>query len=85
MTSQIYTINLGPQHPSTHGVLHIIVDMDGEYCVGCEARVGYLHRGIEKLAEYRTYPQIIPYKERLDYMAGLYKKISYVLAVENRI
>ena len=80
--SQTYTMHLGPQHPSTHGVLHIVVDMDGEYCVGSKTKIGYLHRGMEKLAESRTYPQVIPYTDRLDYLAGMSNNLAYVLAVE---
>lgn len=80
--TQTYTLNLGPQHPSTHGVLHVVVEMDGEYCVASKTKIGYLHRGIEKLAESRTYPQVIPYTDRLDYLSGISNNLAYVLAVE---
>ena len=66
MNTEHYTLNLGPQHPSTHGVLKFLVDMDGETCVNAETQIGYLHRGIEKLLEGRTYNQAIPYTDRLD-------------------
>jgi len=82
MKTQKYTINFGPQHPSTHGVLHVVLRMDGEICVGSETKVGYLHRGIEKLAEERTYLQVVPYTDRLDYLAGISNNLCYVLAVE---
>ncbi|MFZ7104533.1 MAG: NADH-quinone oxidoreductase subunit D [Peptococcaceae bacterium] len=82
MKTQTYTVNFGPQHPSTHGVLHIVLELDGEICVGSETHVGYLHRGIEKLAESKTYPQVIPYTDRLDYLAGINNNLAYVQAME---
>lgn len=77
-----YKINLGPQHPSTHGVFHAILTMNGEYIVAEENVVGYLHRGIEKLAEMKTYTQFIPYTARLDYLAALLNNWGYVMTVE---
>lgn len=82
MKTQTYTINMGPQHPSTHGVLRVVLELDGETCVGSETHVGYLHRGIEKLAEGRTYPQVIPYTDRLDYLAGINNNLAYVQTIE---
>lgn len=76
------TINLGPQHPSTHGVYRAILTLDGEQIVSAENVIGYLHRGIEKIAETRTYPQLIPYTARLDYLAALLNNLGYVQSVE---
>ncbi|NLL18482.1 MAG: NADH-quinone oxidoreductase subunit D [Clostridia bacterium] len=76
------TLNMGPQHPSTHGVYRAILTLDGEYIKGMENVIGYLHRGMEKLAEARTYPQFIPYPDRLDYAAGMLNELGYVQAVE---
>lgn len=77
-----YVINFGPQHPSTHGVLHMVVEADGEVCTGLEVKIGYLHRGVEKLLEDRTYVQGMPYTDRLDYLAGVNNNLPYALAVE---
>jgi NADH-quinone oxidoreductase subunit D len=75
-------INIGPQHPSTHGVFRMRVTFDGEVILDMEPVVGYLHRGIEKLAEGRTYTQNIPFTDRLDYLASMTNNLAYVLAVE---
>lgn len=80
--TETYTLNLGPQHPSTHGVLRIVLELDGETCVGSKTHIGYLHRGIEKLVEDRTYPQVIPYTDRLDYLSGISNNLAYVQTVE---
>lgn len=82
MKTETYTLNLGPQHPSTHGVFRIILELDGETVVKATPVPGYLHRGIEKLAESRTYVQVIPYTDRLDYLAGMLMNWGYVQAVE---
>jgi NADH-quinone oxidoreductase subunit D len=82
LLSEKYTLNFGPQHPSTHGVLRMVVEMDGETCVKADARIGYLHRGMEKLLESRTYLQGLMYTDRLDYLAGVNNNLPYVLAVE---
>lgn len=82
MNTEHYMLNLGPQHPSTHGVLRVLVEMDGETCVNAETVVGYLHRGIEKLLESRTYQQAIPYTDRLDYLASVNNNLTYCMAVE---
>lgn len=76
------TLNMGPQHPSTHGVLRLIVELDGEVIQKITPDIGYLHRGVEKLAEHRTYHQIIPLTDRLDYLAPMHNNLGYVLAVE---
>jgi NADH-quinone oxidoreductase subunit D len=76
------TINLGPQHPSTHGVLRVVLDLQAENIVGSRVHIGYLHRGIEKLAESRTYTQIIPLTDRTDYMSAMTGNQGLVVAVE---
>lgn len=76
------TLNFGPQHPSTHGVYQAILTLDGEKLVNVENVIGYLHRGMEKLAESRTYTQFIPYTDRLDYLSGMLNELGYVQAVE---
>ena len=80
--SETMTINMGPQHPSTHGVLQLILELDGEIVVKATPHIGFLHRGIEKLSEHRTYHQIIPLTDRLDYLAPMSNNLGYVLAVE---
>jgi len=75
-------LNMGPSHPSTHGVLRIIVELDGEVIARATPDIGYLHRGDEKIAENMTYTQFIPYTDRLDYLAPLANNVAYVLAVE---
>ncbi len=79
------TINMGPSHPSTHGVLRLVVDLDGEVVRKVVPYIGYLHRGMEKIAENMTYHQFIPYTDRLDYLAPLSNNVAYVLAVEKLI
>jgi NADH dehydrogenase I D subunit len=76
------TLNMGPQHPSTHGVLRLVLDLQGETVVGVDPRLGYLHRGIEKWMESRTYHQIIPMTDRLDYISCMCNNLGYVVAVE---
>ena len=75
-------LNIGPQHPSTHGVLRIVLELDGEVITRAVPEVGYLHRGDEKIAENLTWTQFIPYTDRLDYLAPLANNVAYVLAVE---
>ncbi len=77
-----FYLNIGPQHPSTHGVFRLRVALDGEVVVGVEPIIGYLHRGIEKLAETRTYTQNIPFTDRLDYLSSMTNNLAYCLAVE---
>lgn len=80
--TETMTINMGPQHPSTHGVLQLILELDGEIVVKATPHIGFLHRGIEKLSEHRTYHQTIPLTDRLDYLAPMSNNLGYVLAVE---
>src|SRR6266511_3816954 len=75
-------LNMGPSHPSTHGVLRIVLELDGEIIAKAVPDVGYLHRGDEKIAENMTYTQFIPYTDRLDYLAPLANNVAYVLAIE---
>ena len=75
-------INMGPQHPSTHGVFRMRVTFDGEVILDLEPIFGYLHRGIEKLAEHKTYLQNMPYTDRLDYLASMSNNMAYAMAVE---
>jgi len=76
------TVSMGPQHPATHGVLRLVLDLDGETVVKCTPYVGYLHRGIRKLAENKTYLQFIPLTDRLDYISSMANNIGYCIAVE---
>src|SRR5216684_319186 len=76
------TLNMGPQHPATHGVLRVVLDLQGENIVNSDVVIGYLHRGIEKLAESRTYTQIIPLTDRTDYTAAMTGNQGLVVAVE---
>src|SRR5438445_11263260 len=75
-------INMGPQHPSTHGVLRVKLKLDGEKVVDSECIIGYLHRGVEKIAEHRTYQQFAPYVDRMDYVAAVSNGLGYCEAVE---
>ncbi len=75
-------LNMGPSHPSTHGVLRILLEMDGEIITKAMPDIGYLHRGDEKIAENMTYTQFIPYTDRLDYLAPLASNVAYAIAVE---
>ena len=75
-------INMGPQHPATHGVLRVKLKLDGERVTGTECIIGYLHRGVEKIAENRTYAQFAPYVDRMDYVAAVTNGMGYVEAVE---
>jgi len=75
-------LNMGPQHPSTHGVLRVILKLDGEKVLGCDCVIGYLHRGVEKIGENRTYAQFAPYVDRMDYVAAISNGLGYCLAVE---
>ena len=76
------TLNMGPQHPSTHGVLRLVLDLQGETIVGMDPQIGYLHRGIEKWMESKTYHQVIPMTDRLDYISCMCNNLGYVTAVE---
>lgn len=80
-----YTINFGPQHPAAHGVLRMVLEMDGETIVRADPHIGLLHRGTEKLAETRTYLQALPYMDRLDYVSMMCNEQAYCLAVEKLV
>ena len=75
-------LNMGPQHPSTHGVLRVKLKLDGERVAGSECIIGYLHRGVEKIAEHRSYQQFAPYVDRMDYVAAVSNGLGYCEAVE---
>lgn len=77
-----YTVNFGPQHPAAHGVLRLILELNGEEIVRADPHVGLLHRGTEKLMEYKTYLQILPYFDRLDYVSMMTNEQCYSVAVE---
>ena len=77
-----YLINFGPQHPAAHGVLRLVMELDGELIERCDPHIGLLHRGTEKLIEHKTYLQALPYMDRLDYCSPLCMEHSYVLAIE---
>ena len=77
-----YTLNFGPQHPAAHGVLRLVLEMDGEVVQRADPHIGLLHRATEKLAETRTYLQTLPYMDRLDYVSMMCNEHAYVLAVE---
>jgi NADH-quinone oxidoreductase subunit D len=82
MQGEKMVLNMGPSHPATHGVLRIVLELDGEIITKASPDVGYLHRGDEKIAENMTYTQFIPYTDRLDYLAPLANNVAYALAVE---
>jgi NADH-quinone oxidoreductase subunit D len=75
-------LNMGPQHPSTHGVLRVVLKLDGEKVRGTDCIIGYLHRGVEKIGENRTYVQFAPYVDRMDYVAAVSNGLGYCLAIE---
>lgn len=86
MSNQALTklkINIGPQHPSTHGVLRLVLELEGEIIKSCEPVIGYLHRGMEKQAENRIYLQYLPMVDRIDYLGGFFNSYAYCNAVEN--
>ena len=76
------TLNFGPQHPAAHGVLRLVMELDGEVIERCDPHIGLLHRGTEKLIEYKTYQQALPYFDRLDYVSPMSMEHAYVLAIE---
>jgi NADH-quinone oxidoreductase subunit D len=82
MVGEKLVLNMGPSHPSTHGVLRIVLELDGEIITKADPDVGYLHRGDEKIAENMTWTQFIPYTDRLDYLAPLANNVAYACAVE---
>ncbi|HVU39082.1 MAG TPA: NADH dehydrogenase (quinone) subunit D [Opitutales bacterium] len=82
LSGEHMTLNVGPSHPTTHGVLRLLMELDGDRIIKCEPVVGYLHRGDEKIAENMTYNQFVPYTDRLDYLAPLANNVAYAIAVE---
>jgi NADH-quinone oxidoreductase subunit D len=86
MVEQLHTeeflVNMGPQHPSTHGVCRLVLTLDGEVIKDVKPVIGYLHRAMEKIAENRTYPQFTPYTDRLDYVSSMNNNYAYILALE---
>ena len=76
------TLNMGPSHPTTHGVLRLVLEVKGDIVTRCDPVIGYLHRGKEKIAENMTYTQFVPYTDRLDYLAPLANNVAYAIAVE---
>jgi len=77
-----FTVNFGPQHPAAHGVLRLVLELDGEVVERIDPHIGFLHRGTEKLIEARTYLQSLPYFDRLDYVAPMNQEHPFCLAVE---
>ena len=75
-------INFGPQHPAAHGVLRLVLELRGEYVLRADPHIGLLHRGTEKLMEYKTYTQALPYMDRLDYVSMMSNEECYSLAIE---
>ena len=75
-------MNFGPQHPSAHGVLRLVLELDGEVIERADPHIGLLHRGTEKLAEHKTYLQSLPYMDRLDYVSMMCNEHAYVMAIE---
>src|SRR5690606_28891907 len=77
------SLNFGPQHPAAHGVLRLVIDLEGEIVKRIDPHIGLLHRGTEKLIEYKTYLQALPYFDRLDYVSMMSQELAYSNAVEN--
>ena len=78
-------INLGPQHPATHGVLRVVLEVDGENIVKSVVDIGYLHRGVEKIAENKTFQEFMPYTDRMDYMSPYSNNVAFCTAVEKLV
>lgn len=77
-----FTMNFGPQHPAAHGVLRLVLELNGEIVIKADPHIGLLHRGTEKLIEYKNYLQVVPYFDRLDYVSMMSQEHAYCLAVE---
>ena len=82
LRTETMTVNMGPQHPSTHGVLRLVMELDGEVVQSVMPTIGYLHTGIEKTAEQKKWQQVIPLVERMDYLGAQSNSLSYALCVE---
>src|SRR5678809_1705937 len=80
-----YTLHVGPQHPAAHGVLRLVLELDGEVVQKADPHIGLLHRGTEKLAEHKTFIQSLPYMDRLDYVSMMCNEHAYVMAIERLI
>ena len=80
-----YTMNFGPQHPAAHGVLRLVLELDGEVIQRADPHIGLLHRATEKLAENRTYIQSVPYMDRLDYVSMMMNEHAYVMTIEKML
>jgi NADH dehydrogenase (ubiquinone) Fe-S protein 2 len=79
---QTYKLNFGPQHPAAHGVLRLVLELNGEIVIKSDPHIGFLHRGTEKLVEFKTFLQALPYFDRLDYVSMMAQEHAYVLAIE---
>src|SRR5215210_2597936 len=82
LRTETMTVNMGPQHPSTHGVLRLVLELDGETVIAANTTIGYLHTGIEKTAEQKKWQQVIPLVERMDYLGAQSSSLAFCLAVE---
>ena len=82
LRSETMTVNMGPQHPSTHGVLRLVLQLSGETIIGADTTIGYLHTGIEKTAEQKKWQQVIPLVERTDYLAAQSNSLAFILSTE---
>src|SRR5204862_3758657 len=82
LRSDVMTVNMGPQHPSTHGVLRLVLELDGESILSAAPTIGFLHTGIEKTCEQKEWQQVIPLVERMDYLSAQSNSMSYCLSVE---
>ena len=80
-----YTLNFGPQHPAAHGVLRLVLELDGEVVQRADPHIGLLHRATEKLAEHKTYIQALPYMDRLDYVSMMSNEHAYVMTIEKML
>src|SRR5689334_22514966 len=82
LRTELMTVNMGPQHPSTHGVLRLVLELDGETVRSVAPTIGFLHTGIEKTAEQKKWQQVVPLVERMDYLGAQSNSLAYVLGVE---
>src|SRR5262252_946664 len=82
LRTETMTVNMGPQHPSTHGVLRLVLELDGETIKSCMPTIGYLHTGIEKTAEQKKWQQVVPLVERMDYLGAQSNSLAFCLSVE---
>src|SRR3954454_24324512 len=82
LRQETMTVNMGPQHPSTHGVLRLVLELDGETVISADTTIGYLHTGIEKTAEQKKWQQVIPLVERMDYLGAQSNSLAFSLAAE---